>query len=702
MSSKPFELFGLLCILFFQCMLWSVTLAASNVDGLQLQLDESNYLTKSLDETFRMNGGILRGEENLKRLGMKALDDIYQKNMFTLSSLQNIRNINEIRRNYLHYSNPFIHNNKERNVDHSSLGDYNFHILFKCRNVEKPILLRNSMDESLLESGKVSHLAMNTFSMRASLENVKDLLSNDNIEWIGQIDPIFKFHIGEFQDQELLETQSQESSESTKSQQETPIQFISMTILLEMNQEIETVSEQLRHFTQSINNGQLIISKLVEHSESIAITVRKDHALAIAYEIGKLSSVIWIEPMHANYEMNKYSKRIINYGSDAVPEQGKSYFNGLTGKDEVITVVDGTFDTLSCFFYDPNEKVEQIRTLNESNINLSSNHRKVKMHFGLIDLNSNDYDHGTHVAATVAGYSSIPELYDYRGIASEAKLALVQLGCAKPGGCTCDSIPGCACKSYANSTCPQRRGATYQPLEPHKSVHIFTYEMMNSRIQTNSWGGGTSYNLYAMYTDRYIWQHKDLIVLFSAGNSGNDGFKSIGAQAQTKNGLAVGASHNSFQARREHELMFKQPPALDDIRKEILASLNCSVAVEECAFFMTDFNVCSTDGFCARSNISYATGNCGCAAGASGDRFCGKCVFDSLNTKGLQIDSMATFSSRGPTPDLRIKPDVNAPGADVLSARSYSSTKYSPRLTCSDTYKSPVDAIRATRGTRLV
>jgi len=34
-------------------------------------------------------------------------------------------------------------------------------------------------------------------------------------------------------------------------------------------------------------------------------------------------------------------------------------------------------------------------------------------------------------------------------------------------------------------------------------------------------------------------------------------------------------------------------------------------------------------------------------------------------------DALASFSSRGPTPDLRIKPDLVAPGVDVLSAMPY-------------------------------
>ena len=133
-----------------------------------------------------------------------------------------------------------------------------------------------------------------------------------------------------------------------------------------------------------------------------------------------------------------------------------------------------------------------MRYLNKTNVDLNSPHRKIKMHFGLIDNNTIDYDHGTHVSTSVAGYSTISDLYDYRGMAPNAKLALVQLGCQNPLGCTCDLVPGCACLTYPNATCPQKKGSIYQPTEPHKSIHYFTYELMKSRIQTNSWGGGTA------------------------------------------------------------------------------------------------------------------------------------------------------------------------------------------------------------------
>jgi serine protease AprX len=152
-----------------------------------------------------------------------------------------------------------------------------------------------------------------------------------------------------------------------------------------------------------------------------------------------------------------------------------------------------------------------------------------------------------------------------------------------------------------------------------------------ARIHNDSWGSavqsryvGTSEDV-----DDFVMQHPDMLVVISAGNDGTSVVDpnlpsrlepgrvqplSLGAPATSKNALVVGAARSS---RREGGLSqltngaaFRQFPAL---------GVPADVAAER----------------------------------VSGD-----------------IEQLAAFSSRGPCDDRRIKPDVVAPGTDIISTRS--------------------------------
>jgi serine protease AprX len=142
-----------------------------------------------------------------------------------------------------------------------------------------------------------------------------------------------------------------------------------------------------------------------------------------------------------------------------------------------------------------------------------------------------------------------------------------------------------------------------------------------ARIHTNSWGApvGGVYNANARAVDEFMWEHPDFLLLFSAGNSGVDQDRdglieadSIGSPGTAKNCLTVGATEND----RPHGS--QPPPGLDRDWSEL-----------------TKYPAMT-------------------AAGHVSD----------------DVDGMAAFSSRGPTDDGRVKPDVVAPGTNVLSTFS--------------------------------
>jgi subtilisin family serine protease len=140
-----------------------------------------------------------------------------------------------------------------------------------------------------------------------------------------------------------------------------------------------------------------------------------------------------------------------------------------------------------------------------------------------------------------------------------------------------------------------------------------------ARIHSDSWGGGPfgAYDDYAEAVDRFMWEHKDFLVLIAAGNDGLDGDRdgvvdqgSVTPPGTAKNCITVGAAES------------------------------------------------------VRSQGGY-------------QRNWGSLWPDDYPVAPLKSDKpsdnsndIAAFSSRGPTRDGRIKPDIVAPGTNVLSTRS--------------------------------
>lgn len=158
---------------------------------------------------------------------------------------------------------------------------------------------------------------------------------------------------------------------------------------------------------------------------------------------------------------------------------------------------------------------------------------------------------------------------------------------------------------------------------PSKLGDLFAKAQVDgARIHTNSWGGARTfgaYDAFATQVDEWSYNNPDMLILFAAGNSGADKNKDGRIDANTmaspgtaKNVLTVGASENVTASGGIQVPINKLRAAKDDWSQEPIYS-----------------------------------------------------DFISNNENGL-----AMFSSRGPTADGRTKPDIVAPGTNILSVRS--------------------------------
>ncbi|PWU12744.1 MAG: serine protease [Bdellovibrio sp.] len=144
-----------------------------------------------------------------------------------------------------------------------------------------------------------------------------------------------------------------------------------------------------------------------------------------------------------------------------------------------------------------------------------------------------------------------------------------------------------------------------------------------ARVHSNSWGSPVDLGAYTSMSaqvDDYMWSHQDFLILFAAGNSGADKNKdgvidlgSVSSPGTAKNALTVGASKNLVLTGGIQKKVSELRSASETWPAEPIAS----------------------------SRLSETPGGIAC------------------------------FSSRGPTLDGRLKPEIVAPGTNVLSDRSH-------------------------------
>ncbi|MBP7866929.1 MAG: S8 family serine peptidase [Acidobacteria bacterium] len=153
-----------------------------------------------------------------------------------------------------------------------------------------------------------------------------------------------------------------------------------------------------------------------------------------------------------------------------------------------------------------------------------------------------------------------------------------------------------------------------------------------ARVHSNSWGAAVAgvYDTDSQNLDEFCWNNKDMVITFSAGNSGVDtgspdgvvNTDSIGSPGTAKNCITVGASENyrpDFQYGYDNS-----------------GSEYCQPNPTWSWFNSTNFSTApvSTDLMADNSN------------------------------------GMGAFSSRGPCDDSRFKPDIVAPGIAIISTRT--------------------------------
>jgi len=206
---------------------------------------------------------------------------------------------------------------------------------------------------------------------------------------------------------------------------------------------------------------------------------------------------------------------------------------GILGQGQVIAVLDTGIDADHCAFFDAEHG------LPPANDDAATTTDPLQRKVIAVDFlwsgdwpdpgpwDWDDHGHGTHVAGSAAGDAGEPGVYDGSdGMAPLARLVI------QDGGAAVD-----ACADLPGLGCPVR------PLEP---VYGQSYAQ-GARIFSNSWGDaeeaipGNVYTERTADVDRFVWTHRDAVMLFAAGNSGPEQ-GTVLSPSTGKNVISVGAA----------------------------------------------------------------------------------------------------------------------------------------------------------------
>ncbi len=399
----------------------------------------------------------------------------------------------------------------------------------------------------------LGYIPDHTFLVRAAPESIARIQALDAVRWVGPYAPAYKLAPG-------LAAPTTGLAATPASGQVLVVGFA--------GDPVADLQALLRDTGATLHEA---------HTTALGPLVRATLPAAALDGLAQHAAVSWIEPYHAP-ELATIEARQIMQVASAWEE--RDFF----GAGQIVSIADSGLSVDGALNTDFAGRLLRAFTPAE----MSPDDPACAAKTNWTDLNG----HGTHVAGSLLGSGhhsrSTPEHHTYSGslagVAPEARLVFLALNT--------DGSTGLQCIPYDDSFLARGYDA-------------------GARIASNSWGaaGRGTYTLRSQIVDRYIWEHPDYLVLFSAGNRGDFNFDGvpdkqlIGAPGTAKNVLTVGASENLRPGWRV--------PPYGDIADD--------------------------------------------------------------------PDTLAYFSSRGPTADGRIKPDIVAPGTNIVSVRAASATEqYAP------------------------
>ena len=408
------------------------------------------------------------------------------------------------------------------------------------------------------------------FIVRMGSDKVDTVRSLEHVRWLGPYESSYKFSRG------TLNERVDHDRAYPEQKSERNEDYSILRVVIFPGEDVERIKEEISSMNATI------IRESIRSKWDSSLTIRLP--LGKIDSLGSIRGVKWIAPAPKWRLNNNVSADIIRVGTTCKNRN-------LYGEGQTVGICDTGLD----------KGLKDPENLHKDFLDGKGLSRVVKIFdiLGREKIVPDTDGHGTHVAGSVlgngtqSGSNSAKDHYPstcFSGMAPKAKLIF------------------------------QAQGDTPDHMYPPLNEILDKARTAGADLHTNSWGSalGSSYSSQSKDVDQYIWDHRDFLVLFSAGNAGVD-----------KDGDGV----------------------ID------LYSLDMPGTAKNC------LTVGASEG--------YRPSGCGYDktwGGAWPFHFSAPPVFsDHVSNNPVGI---AGFSARGPVLDGRYKPDLVAPGTNILSTRS--------------------------------
>ncbi len=291
----------------------------------------------------------------------------------------------------------------------------------------------------------------------------------------------------------------------------------------------------------------------VNHPRMV-VRIAKEELSGYLHETAALPDVAWIEEK-AEFVLANDNTVWITQGGLSPSGETPLYDAGLTGEGQVVGFADTGIDADACYFYDFSEG------LVDQNTGPDPSQRKILSYRSWYDC-GDDWDgqgHGSHVGGIIAGDNYENGIHDFDdggmiigndGMAPGAKLVVQDV----------------AIEEFLVGI-------------PEDLTLLFSEAQQDGAVMHSDSWTAESYQLeylsYSRDVDEFMWNNKEFLIVFAAGNYGPLGY-TLASPGNAKNCLTVGASDSAYtystSTAEDVGVYSSHGPCLDDRLKPDLTA----------------------------------------------------------------------------------------------------------------------------------
>jgi MYXO-CTERM domain-containing protein len=296
----------------------------------------------------------------------------------------------------------------------------------------------------------------------------------------------------------------------------------------------------------------------------LSVLFAADRVAAAAFALSQNSEIFFVERIHHVGLLNDKTAGTIQSGAQGhSAAQTPIWEHGIRGEGQIVGLIDTGIDANSCYFNDTTKLpvTNTWSSMGGYGTTVDATHRKIIAYDFLYSCdqypsgspacdnptNHTQWDnqgHGTHVSGNMVGDSNDdPVVYaNQDGMAPAAKIV------AQDGGYgtnNCADCPGLGCPVIS-------------------LIPLFEQSRtQGAAVHNNSWGdnenatgaGQSNYSARSQDVDQYMWDHRDFLIVFAAGNSGAGNVEfSVGSPSTNKNGLSIGGTRTSNSSTSDENM----------------------------------------------------------------------------------------------------------------------------------------------------